>query len=98
MNKFAMPRLDNYYSDYHQLTFITESKYMAYYLTIEDRHGMISEQYMVMNLFHLHQALNAGFGAFIHFFIEVWMHEWLHLIGLTDLGVEKVRKLGFFTK
>lgn len=96
--RFLFPRLDNYYSDYLQLTFVLEeqSKYRGIYVFEEDIFGNVSFQVFALNLSSFPNP-EKHFEKFINQFNLVWMHEWLHLVGLTDEGVKKAKRLGFPT-
>lgn len=98
-NKFMLPRLDNYYSDYLQLSFYFEKKdqKLAYYSFEEDNLGRVYSQVMAINLakIPINPDTEEGFEFFLNLFISLWHHEFLHLIGLSEEGVTKAKKLGF---
>lgn len=103
--KFLMPRLDNYYSDYLQLSFyykIKDTK-VAFYAYEEDVHGGVHSQVIAINLAkfthprkHKDKEVEDWlFERFVSQFILVWLHEWFHLIGLSEKGIKIMKELGF---
>lgn len=97
--KFALPRIDNYYSDYHQLTFYYDKKQKAYamYTQLVDEYGGVHAQYMAINLAHVitYEPITIWINFFTDWFMKRWIHEFLHLIGLSELGIRRVNELGF---
>lgn len=97
--KFLMPRLDNYYSDYLQLGFYYKEgdKMVAHYTYTEDAYGKVYSQQVSINLAYFPKKFKFSFqwNGFVQKFIKVWLHEYLHLIGLNEEGLRKVKKLGF---
>jgi len=90
------PLLENYYSDYLQLTILLDKgkKYLGAYLYTEDAFGIVYSQELVINLSLLPNPLKK-WNKFIKEFSKTWLHEYFHLIGLTEEGIKKVRKIGF---
>lgn len=100
--KFLYPRLDNYYSDWHQLTFTFEkdAKYAGIYVYSEDAHGRVSSQIFALNLSKIPKEVTSfnqdwKWNYFINTFNRIWLHEWLHLVGLTERGINLAKELGF---
>lgn len=96
-NKFAFPRFDNYYGDYFQLAFSFEKKesYAGLYRYEEDPLGKVYSQFMVMNLSKFSKNVTKEWHNFIKIFNIIWLHEFLHLVGLSEKGLRIVKELGF---
>ena len=95
------PMLDNYYSDWHQLTFTFEKKgrYYGIYAYEEDQHGGIHSQVFAINLAKFPKDFDSKnsmeWEFFMNAFLSIWMHEWFHLVGLSEEGIAKIKELGF---
>lgn len=91
-----MPRLDNYYSDWHQLEIVlVKTCYRGVYVFDEDAHGGVHSQVFAVNVHTLKHRPEKNWDGFVKEFSDVWLHEWLHLVGLTDEGIKRAKKLGF---
>jgi len=100
--KFLYPRFDNYYSDWHQLTFVLADTacFIGIYSFSEDSRGKVHSQVFALNLSKFpEEILNFNqewkWDVFITIFKSVWLHEWLHLVGLSERGVDIAKELGF---
>lgn len=88
------PYLENYLSDYYQLSFYyrENAKEGAYY---ENEESMFTSIHQIsMNLWALKLSYNCSFDLFIKTFIKYWNHEYFHMIGLTEKGLDIIRELG----
>lgn len=98
-HEMELPYLDNYYSDYLQLSFYYKKGdiIVAYYGYQEDDMGNVYAQEIAMNLAHFPRSIRFKFQFrwMIGRFNEVWLHEYLHLIGLTDDALKIIKKKGF---
>jgi len=102
-NKFLFPRIDNYYSDWHQLTFVLarNERFAGIYYYNEDVLGRVHSQAMALNLSKLNikhlDTKEKPWELFIYIFNKIWLHEWLHLVGLTEKGIKLAKEIGFPT-
>lgn len=76
---------------------------VAFYGYEEDALGGVHSQVIAINLTKFAMARKPKdkeeeeflFEMFVNQFILVWLHEWLHLVGLSEIGVNEIRMLGF---
>jgi len=100
-----MPRFDNYYGDYTQLSFYykEEGTMVAFYGYEEDALGKVYSQVIAINLAKFAMNIRPKdkeeeemlFEMFVNQFILVWLHEWFHLVGLSEKGLDEIKVLRF---
>jgi len=95
----TIPYLGNYVSDHNQLGFYYRPFKKgkgegAYYLNQENVLGTEVYHLIMMNLFALKIYLSIGWNEFIRKFITYWNHEYIHLIGVTEKGINQLRQMG----
>ena len=104
----TLPLFNAYQSDWHQLYFYYQKFIKAYnkegkevtfqeyghYSYSEDQFGNLDEAGIAINL-ALVPNPERDLNIFINHFNIVWLHEYLHLIGLSELGLKYLREMGF---
>jgi len=89
------PYLENYSSDYLQLGFFYQefekAGIGAYYELEEDQFGYNPTHLMNINLFALKKYLDVSWDLMINDFVESWVHEYLHMIGLNEDGLNIIK-------
>lgn len=90
-----LPYIENYHSDYTQLCFFYDrSGTIALYSWEEDEFGQECYHLMWINLLYLKAFMTWGFDKVVESFMLSWAHEFLHMLGVTDEGVEILRDMG----
>jgi len=89
------PYLENYTSDYLQLGFFYQefekTGIGAYYELEEDQFGYNPTHLMNINLFALKKYLDVSWDLMVNDFVESWVHEYLHMIGLNEDGLNIIK-------
>lgn len=89
------PLLQNYYSDWHQLEIIiSDEAYRGIYVYNETAFGTVTSQTFALNVKRLKYGPKK-WDKFLKEFCDVWLHEWLHLVGLSEEGITRLKKLKF---
>jgi len=104
----SYPMLEAYYSDWHQLEFyfkewtegydqdgkLRKFKDYGHFETSEDELGGIHSAVIGINLKNFPNP-EKSFDEFIQMFTFTWLHEYLHLVGLSELGLRILREREF---
>lgn len=104
----TFPLFNSYVSDWHQLYFYynkiskgydkegNEVTYREYghYSYSEDQFGNLNQAVIGFNL-ALGPDPEKNLDIFIKHFNFVWLHEYMHLVGFSEIGLNYLRKMGF---